>query len=95
MPHIFLPATVGESDRNVVLFLDMVTLTFSSVAFLLAIVHVDALSGSTQSRFAVATFLFVFCCVVFFVCLVLSFSSGFDYHLESLFDSFILHTLVH
>ena len=43
--------------RDVVLFLDIVTLSFSSVAFLLATVYMDALSAGAQSRFA--SFLFV------------------------------------
>ena len=49
-------ATIGESDRDMVLFLDMVTFSFSSVAFLLATVHVDALFEGAQSRFAIASF---------------------------------------
>ena len=52
-------ATIGESDRDMVLFLDMVTFSFSSVAFLLATVHVDALSACALSRFAIPSFLFV------------------------------------
>ena len=40
------------------LFLEIVTLSYSSMVFLLATVHVDALSGA-QSRFAVVGLLFV------------------------------------
>ena len=45
-------ATKGESDKDVTIFLEMVSC--SSVTFLLATVHVD-----TQSMFAVTIFLFV------------------------------------
>ena len=49
-------ATTGESDRGVVHFLDKITFSFSSVAFLLATVHVDALFEGAQSRFTIASF---------------------------------------
>ena len=60
LPILFcILATGGESDRDAVLFLDMVTLICFSVTFLLSAVYGDVLTADTHSRFAVACLLFL------------------------------------
>lgn len=63
----FMSATGGESDKNVVLFLEIVTSSCSSVTFLLVTVRVNALPADAQSRFAVAALLSVAMSNIYFV----------------------------